>query len=277
MFWKKFEKLQNKENAFVLGRAGKGKTFYNVRYIHDDDIVWPYVKEGKIQELEEKIDYINNNRLHLSCVHENVLKDIQKIKGKIEEYHIEQPCLKHCCDPDGLGYWVLWDKNIPKQRHYFSSSIELAIYGAAASEFNTIRLYLYGLYLYDFLSFIKQECNVEMEIKYLYFPYVFSCLEGFKNNHEFFQTLDAERMLDDLIQKYGDFRNMNGLEYYNGEDAVYYAVNQNIKECIEAINCNRDVLEQNGLWNDAKNVIRQLHNIKFREMVGKEERKAGNE
>lgn len=205
----------------------------------------------------------------MSCAYQNISEDVKNIKKKIKKYSIFQPCLKHCCNPDGEGYWTLWDKSTPKQKHYFQSSLELENYGAAASDFNIIRLYLYGIYLYDFLSLIKQECNVEMEIKYLYLPYVFRCLNEYKDVKEFFPTLNAKKMLDDLIQKYGDFRNTKTFEYYNGEDAVYYSVNQNIEDCINTIYRDRDTLEQNGLWNDAKNVIRQLHNIKFRNVIDK--------
>lgn len=248
----------------MLGKTEDIYDFISTRTC-DKEILY-YAKEGKLDELKDEVN-LAKNCLEISNSVEELVKDILCIKEKIQKYGIEQPCLRHCCNPSGEGYWALWHKTSPEERHYIQSSLRLQKYGLVVSEHSLIRLILFDIYLCDFLFIVSQECTAEMNIKHLYLPYIFKGLYRRKIDSDFFQYLDAERMLDDLAKKHGNLFEVNEFEYYNGDDEVFYVVNESIKECIKDIYYNRNDLERYGLWDDAHDVIQQLQAIERRKLA----------
>ena len=213
--------------------------------------------------------------------YENALKqDVSNLISAIKRFHSKTITVWHCCTYDGSGYYTISDGT---NKRYVSSAYDLECVGGCWSFSVYERLYMGQMHLIKYLKAVRavlyKNKSVTMPLKCLYIEYILFDFEKYDlsdiyNEKEYERCLAiANKYRETFTEKYSKqvkiynhfvSEGYSYWDYYNGlNNNEFICVANIIDTAVNEIYKNREHLEVCELWNDAKNAICSLNDIKW--------------
>lgn len=225
-------------------------------------------------------------------------KEITKVLASIEKDKNAPVTVRHCYTPDGHGYYAVTKGDT---RRFADSYLELQLAGGAWSYWVWRELYFFNAILAGYLEDLKNRLYAEydnsgvfhftMEISPLYMGYIATNfvlwypeqeqevkISRLKGDEKFLwdkflmlpELLQAQTnfcvLHKDYLQKIEDMQS-NVLAYNGDEDNnLFYAVEKEVHNAVNAIYKKRNKLENVGLWEDARAQIDRMNKIIYRRL-----------
>ncbi len=280
-----FKHISNSEIKATLKRLGLTEKDILSQDTKCEDIF------GIARDLPKKKTIMPKNKIEMfrqifTERHKNALKaDICNLSAAIKFFNGKNVTVWHCCNHDGCGYYTVTDG---KAKRYAASGYILECAGGCWSMHVYERLYFAQVYLTKFLKAVKAEIckrfSVYMPLKSLYIAYIMTDLNiEEKREMPYYHNEDkcdfeiarehqrkfAKNHADEIEQYNNAVRKgFYFWEHYNGYDNYEYSyVADVIEETIFKIYGKREQLEVCGLWDKARETIKKLHELKYKNKV----------
>lgn len=185
----------------------------------------------------------------------NQIATIRKNNG-VKEFTV-----RHCYDPDGVGYYAICDKN-GNNRRFIQSAYSLNTIGGCWSYYVWRSLLSSDVLLYWYLEQVKERImqseKITMEIRHLYLPYLIMDESWAKTTLEHRSKGIAQNTFA-VIKEYKELHIKEYEEYsacskswYSGEkNNAFYVVKDILQKAVDDIYSRRDELEACGMWKKA--------------------------